>query len=242
MMTRSTAALSVGLALLTGSAALADTVDVRFLGTNRGQNVRIHLNSNQTNVFAGQLRHELSNGTGIGAALAGQWITYCTDLTQYVTNTARTYTITDIAAMPTPPMGEAKAQAIANMYDFAAGAHTALDANSDFTAAFQIAVWEIVTDYAPAQGAASLNVTTGVFRATRTNGNALSSLIGGHLADLFGAIGGNASRDHLVGLTHGSAQDQLLELPASIIPLPGAAPLAAAGLFGLAASRRRRTV
>src|SRR5690606_21664054 len=130
--------IAVCSAALATSSAMADSIDVRFLGTGSGQNVKINLNGSAQTVFAGQLRHELTNGVGIGAALEGTWVTFCIDLANHVTNSAQTYGITDIATLPVPAMGEARAQAVADMYAYASGAQTAAGAANALAAAFQV--------------------------------------------------------------------------------------------------------
>lgn len=220
---------------------LADQIDVRFTGTGRGQNVRITYPTPSgpasQNVFAGQLLHDLRNGTGVAAGLSGVYTTFCTDVAQYVTSTTRRYDVVSISLLPSSdPMGADKAAAILDLYNFAAGTVLSSGVSNEMAAAFQLALWEIVTDYNPGVGRTSLNVTNGGFRATQTNGSALSSGVNTHLNSLFNAIGTTgAGGAVLLGLSSGSAQDQILT---TVIPAPGALALAGMGLMGLA--RRRR--
>ena len=104
----------------------------------------------------------------------------------------------------------------------------------DFAAAFQLAVWEIITDYNPADQFA-LGITTGNFRATRTDGNPLSSGVMNHLTSLFAAVGAGHNPDTLLGLRSTTHQDQIIPVPA-----PGSAALAGLGLLCLAGRRRIR--
>ena len=80
--------------------ASADIVDMRFLGTGSGRNVRVTTPDRTFNVFAGQLRHSFSNGTGAASALNGELLTYCTDLTQYVSSTTRSFTVRTVGEAP----------------------------------------------------------------------------------------------------------------------------------------------
>lgn len=214
-------------------AAHASTITVQYTGTQRGQNVAIQSPDRTGNVFAGQLKHTLSDGP---AELNGDWITYCADLAQGVSGTPRTFEVVDIAVLPgNAPMGAAKASAIADLYAFAGGSQLLATASNDFAAAFQLAVWEIITDYNPSETNFALGITTGNFRATRTDGNPLSSGVMNHLTSLFAAVGAGHNPDTLLGLRSTTHQDQIIPVPA-----PGSAALAGLGLLCLAGRRRIR--
>ena len=235
------ALIAVSIVSAAGSAALADTVSVRYLGTGHGRNVKIIRGLQSENVFAGQLRHEVSNGTGIGLLLNGTHVTYCSDLNERVTTTTRTYEITSVADMPVPAMGTAKAQAIYDLY-----AHETLSESSAITddraAALQIAIWEIVNDYNPAVGRASLNIDSGNLRVQNTSGSSLSHAMRNALNALFDAVGTGAGNGGHLGLINSGAQDQIIRGPEPfvVIPLPGPAAMGMAGLTLLAARRSRR--
>lgn len=228
---------SVVAALFMGaSAAQADTVDVRFLGTGQGKSVKIDFNGKRSNVFSGQLRHELSNGTGVGARFHGEHLTYCSDLAQYVTSTRRTYQVTPIQNLPGGgAMGADRAQAIHDLYAFADKAQLAPGANADFAAAFQIAVWEVVYDYNVGAGLSSLSTTSGTLKVFNTNGQALSAAIRQNLVNFFNAVvNTHTTQRHVLGLSSGSYQDQMV-----FVPLPAPALMGLAGLGALALIRRR---
>lgn len=224
----------VGFVLAGISAASADVVDVKFIGKGSGQNVHIDLNGSGKDVFAGQLVHEFSNGTGLGSLLSGQKIVFCSDLTQTTTSSAATYEVVDVEFTPDPAMGASRAQAIYDLYHFAAGSQFDPNATNDFATAFQLAVWEVASDYDANVGLASLNLGSGSFEATYTNGNNFNSTIMNHLNDLFAAIGANAPKSGLFAVTNDFHQDQLVDG----IPAPG--PLALLSLAGLLVMNRRR--
>lgn len=230
-------AAAVG-ALASASLAHADTVDLRFVGIGLGRNVQIVVGSASEQVFAGEILHEFGNGTGRGASLGGTHVTFCTDLFQYVSGDWTTFTLTDIADMPTPPIGEAKAQAVADLYAAQASGEFRGVVDGDAAAAFQMAIWEVITDFNPSGGRASLDVSSGDFRAMDPGGTPLSAPILDDLDHLFGAIGSGKGRQSLIGLANRKTQDQIIEFPPSI-PLPGVAGLTAAGLAGLLIPRRR---
>lgn len=238
-MKNSSRATAAVIAALAGAATLAgaDTIDVRFTGTGRGQQVRVTHPGGTMNVFAGQLYHELTNGSGpLGDEIEGTWATYCTDLTQYVTSTVRTYDVVDVALVPNvSPMGVARADALRDLYAFSNGLQGQTGASNDYAAAFQLAVWEIVTDYNAGVGLSSLSITSGSFRATKTDGSALSAGVSAALNTFFGAIGAEGPGASLLGLRSSSAQDQIIP----IVPAPG--PIALAGLGALCLGMRRRS-
>ncbi|CAG0962266.1 hypothetical protein PHYC_00791 [Phycisphaerales bacterium] len=215
--------------------ANADVIDARFTGTQKGGTVRVDSPYFDGNVFAGQLKHTLSNGP---AELNGNWITYCTDLAQHVTSNTRSYDIVPLSLLPdNVPMGADKASAIRDMYIFANGSQLTTTTSNDLATAFQLAVWEIIVDFnnVPEAGY-GLSMTSGDFRARKTSGNPLSSGVMTQLGNLFGAIGdAPQSQIALLGIRSGDYQDQIIPVPA-----PGAAALAGMGVLLVAGRRREK--
>ncbi len=233
-------AIATGMCGIAGAAFAGPNVSVKYLGTGAGQTVTMTLNGNSTNVFAGQLKHNLSNAQGGYGWINGDHLTYCTDLTQYVTSSTKTYTIENIENMPgNSPMGVTKADAIRGLFAAANGAQAAANASADYATAFQLAVWEIVTDGAGASITAS-SFTSGNFKAKKTNGNALSGNVVSIAANLYSSavlfVQAHSSTDQIIGVASNSYQDQLIQ-----VPTPGAAALAGIGGL-LIAGRRRRSV
>jgi len=232
----SLAAVAVAVA---GSVAQADTVVMKFVGTDEGRTVKVTIGSDTFNCFAGQLLHQFSMGNGVATQLNGQTrVTYCTDLTQFVTSAGDVYTVAPIASLPAttgwPAMGAAKAQAVYNLYAAAGGQQNMLTANDDYAAAFQIALWEIIYDYNPANvGVYSL--TGGNFKVKNSDGTSLSSAVATKVGQLFGMLGTNVPQVGLLGLTNDCSQDQIIDV--NVIPLP---PAALAGLLGLGMVRLAR--
>ncbi len=239
----------LAVAAMAGVAA-ADTIDLAYLGTGQGRNVRITLEGNSQNVFAGQLRHAATTGVGMGVELAGQTlVTYCADINQLVGSSSSTYEIVNVSVLPSPNsvttpggMGEIRAAAIQSVYAYSnsllGGQHVDLGVNEAFATAFQLVIWELVYDYDGTAG--SINLASGDFKATRTNGSALWSDVMGFANDLLtNGIVYDVSAKGLVGLRSGTRQDQLVEMNIPIIPTPTAAALGLVGLGGLAARRRR---
>ncbi|MCW5774999.1 MAG: hypothetical protein KIS87_00945 [Phycisphaeraceae bacterium] len=215
--------------------AAADVVEMKYTGTGQGRNVKVTIGQTTMGVFAGQLKHTILSGTGEGATLVGDHVTFCTDLYQYVKSSPTTYTLVSVQEMPdSAPMGSGRAGGIHDLYAWAGAQAIDLGASKDFAAAFQIAVWEIVSDYDPSAGRSSLDVVTGNLKVKDSNGGSLSSGIMGHLSAMFDAVGTGAARRDLIGLRSGTAQDQLV-----MVPSPGPFALAGLGLLFAAPLRRR---
>lgn len=232
-----------GVLALCGSAVpalAADTVEMRFTGKGAGQDVKINYLGNAQNVFAGEIYQEVRNGTGFGANLSGHRTTWCIDLSQHVSNQWSTFTLGDVAERPpVPSMGLAKERAIREMMSFSDGAVFRGDYNNDMATAFQLAVWEVITDYNPDSGLSSLDLNSGAFKAFKTNGSTLSASILGHMGDMFSRIGSGETMGRMIGLFSNQRQDQMTTIA---VPLPTAAGLIGAGLFGVVGVRRRRSV
>jgi hypothetical protein len=234
-MRTSLVALSAG-ALSLCSLASADFVDVVYAGTGAGSNVKVSSPVRNGDVFAGQIKMTLSNSTGVD--LNGNWIAYCTDLGQNVSGGSTTYEVLPVASLPMGGgMGAAKAAAIGDLYAFAAGSQLTNTTSAALATAFQLAIWEIVHDFDANAAGFGLNVTSGTFSATKTDGSALSAAVMGHLASLFAAIG-TTNGATLLGLGHPSAQDQILEV-SGFVPGPGVLACSAIGLIIRGARRRR---
>lgn len=234
MKTRTIATVAAAIAATCGLAN-AGVVTVQYTGTGQGRSVHVASPAFNGNVFAGQLKHTITGGAGDDSEYNGNHVTFCTDLSQRVTSTPRTYEIVGLDEMPnSTPMGDAKADAIRKMYDFAAGSQLLGTASSDLGAAFQLAVWEIITDYNPSIFGGNLSVTAGSFRATKTDGSSLWNGVQTHLTALLGAATteGDGS-SYLAGLRSSGYQDQIVPIPA-----PGSVALAGLGVLCLTGRRR----
>ena len=237
-MTKNSLIAFVGIAAVAAVASAAPTVDVKFLGVGQGQNLSINFNGNNQNVFVGQLRHLLSNASTGYSWLNGEHRTYCTDLYQYVTSTTRSYTIEQVENMPgSTPMGQAKADAIRAMFAIANANVNTISASNEYATGFQLAIWEIVTDYSGSFAMNANSFSSGNFKAKQTNGSALNSTVVSVASSAYNAalnyLQTNGQSTTLLGIASGTSQDQLLR-----VPTPGVLTLA--GLGGLLCTRRRR--
>ena len=208
----------------------AQSVNMHYLGTGEGRNVRISLDDSETNVFAGSLRHRITSSDSAEVPV-GDYTTFCVDLAQYVSRTSSSFDIGFVGNAPELVNGTQEA---ANRLASAGGTYQAGNRNS--ATADQLALWEIVYDFNPAEGVSSLDITSGRFSATKTNGNALWSSVSTILTDLFattsGDLAGNPAANFRVLVSEGQ-QDQLIAVPST-------GPLALAALGGLLTVRRKR--
>jgi len=220
----------------------ADTVDVQFKAFGAGQSVRVTAAGQTHYLFAGQLRNQMINGTGAGAGLAGEVITYLADVNQRPTTDTINFRVTPPEDVLTPAIGSFKAEALRELYTFADGRERASDVDSSFAAAFQLAVWEIVYDFDSESGGGSLDIDTGNFTAQARKGAPLSGAIRKQLAGFFNAaLSMGPTTSTLYGLFNESAPDQLVfDQVMQAVPMPGAGVLGLAGLGAIASRRRRR--
>lgn len=224
--------------LAAAGAAAADSVDLTYTGSGNGRSFSVEINGVATNVFAGQLNFAVVNGSGsTGVQLNGPLMTYCIDVLEPVGAGQNTYDLAALEDAPVtaggiaPAMGVEKAAAIARLYTAAGGDQFASDNN--FAAAFQLAVWEIISDFGTT--GATLDINNGDFEVTSSINSGTQSVLTGLLAAA--ADDSVATFAGLGALTNSGMQDQLY---AVAVPLPGAAGLAAVGLAGMVVTRRRR--
>lgn len=214
------------------ASASAEFVTVQCPGVGAGRSVSVTHGGTVRNVFAGQILLNLTNSSS--GALNGSWKSFCTELSQYiyVNGAAQTYQVLSVSEVPIPgpAMGQARADAIARMFNYAGG--TQYGANADLAAAFQIAVWEVSNDYDGT--AASLSLSAG-----NLQGPSLAAAIVGNVNTLLAAAANTSGfGSQLIGLGNTSYQDQIID-PTAAIPTPGAlAMLGCAGLIGI--GRRRK--
>lgn len=219
------------------SLAAADTVTMSFTGTGKGQNLKVTFNGNSNNFFVGQIKHNISSGTGFGSSLVGDQITYCGDLAQYVSSSASVFTINPVETLAggiNGPTATARGQAVRNI--FAAFGTSALSssASNDLGTAFQMAVWELLYD-----GPTSVSATSGNVRFAKTDGTAISSALLTQFNTIMAAANTFSPATGAYALMSSQRQDQLIYIQ-NLVPTPGSAALMGLGSLCLLSRRRQR--
>jgi hypothetical protein len=241
--------LATAAALSLATAAQADTITANcssVLTWNTPVSVSVNGGSSFSSAYATQIRWTKTASTGtLGNAIATSFNTYCIQLSEdvYVPSTNNNYTVTqNIAAAPLPGSGMGAAAADHLQALFGLQGATAIATNDQtISAAFQLAIWEIVGD-------SDLNLATGLFRAAASSN--IMSLAQSYLNSIANIATGTYNDPHLVALTspvpglNGSIQDQITVLPGLpsdglLVPLP-ASSIGGLGLLAFAGFRRMR--
>ncbi len=226
------------LSLAAGAIATAGTVNVDFKGTGLSQGVKINdtsLGISGKNVSAGQLKYKvLAGGTHPGFTVGAILYTFCTDISQGAADGYLTIVGLHQAPSPGATMGLDRAATIRLLYatKYADSQTSALK-----SAAFQLAVWEIVNEASIdfSQGTRSLagiDVSAGDFWAS--NNASARTQANSYLDTAFLAYKDGLTGMSLVAGVSPTIQDQIF-----IIPLPTGAGLACAGLLAIGARRKR---
>ncbi|MEQ9096350.1 MAG: hypothetical protein RIE32_08815 [Phycisphaerales bacterium] len=220
--------------LATSAIAAADTVTMNFVGAGHGRTATIRVDGDRYTVHAGQLIHDVTARSGSSAPGLGQLTTYCVDVAEWVSYQSRVYNVNELTDAPVSHgnagMDQHKADAVGRLYSYANGQQYGADNN--FAAAFQLAVWEVVSDLATSTTA--LNVADGDFQAWNLNSGTIS-----YLNTLLGVAVDDDVRisDRVLALTNDGSQDQMFEVA---VPLPTTGAMAAVGLAGAGFFGRRR--
>ncbi len=220
--------------LATAAAATADSVEMRFIDSGPSRVLTVEVDGEQSRLRVGQLNHEILSRSGPTAPRVGLLTTYCVDVTEWVTRQSETYHVSDLTDAPvvagSDGMSQEAADAIGRLYAHADGRQFESDRN--FSAAFQLAIWEVVADFDGSTD--GLDVDDGEFRAWGLNSGTRN-----HLVSLLDVAGDDSLRVNrrLRALTNDGAQDQIFEV---VIPLPTTGAMAAVGLAGAGLMARRR--
>lgn len=219
----------IAVATLAGT-TFADTINATFTGVTPGQSVGLRLSGHNMNTTAGQftfLRNASDPGTLPG--FAPTFTGFCIDLTEYVQNgheyTWNTYSLANAPTSAAGPMGAARAQRLARLFGNQYNNLATASNQAQAYAAFQLAVWEIVTDDGLDLDHGTLQVTSA---PSGTKSLAQSWL---------DAVSGSGPVMSLIAIDN-AATDCNGQQGYVMVPAPGAAAML--GLGGLAMTRRRR--
>jgi len=211
------ATLAGSMFVVTG--ATAATVNVGYQGStafgspNLSQRVRIYSNRSYSDVNAGAFRLTGSNGFG-------SFVAFCIDLAKSIRN-GQSYDTSSASAF-----GGSVDSVIDRLFTSAyASVTTAVQG-----AAFQVALWEIITDTGT-----DYNLRRGGFRvgASRAVLNQANTYLDGLATAGTGGY-------QMTFLSSGSSQNLVTVTPISPVPVPAAAWMLGIGLLGLFGLRRRQ--
>ena len=209
--------------------ATASTVDLTFdgfdLGGSQAVSLRIPNRSRSLNVLAGGF--SMSNG-------ANSFVAWCIDLYDTIGQRGATTEYTEIAeddilstVRPGQRVNSATEVSLLNSLFTGFGSIAQLD--TIHSAAFQVAIWEIVED-------GNLNLSQGGFRAY---GNSAVTSLAQSWLDNLDQFGDDYNLTFFLDQTGPSYRQDVVTGTLAPVPLPAGALLLLTGLGGLAVARRR---
>ena len=208
-------------------AASAGPVLFEYEGTSRGKNINIAYGDAESpeyegRVFAGSIMHQVDDA---------MLHTYCIDPEQLAqTDNAEFQRVRLERGLLKRDFAEDRSRTLAELADIAGDSIWSSSSNKLASAAFQVAAWEVVSDYDPNAGAGSFDLGGGLFRAWGNN-NVLTAAT--NLLNQLTFTRGDASGyDAFVHDTH---QDFM----GRAVPVPGSVAIAVIAV-PLLANRRRR--
>jgi hypothetical protein len=226
-----------------GASAQATTWTMTFQNVNPNTIVGINYNGARSAnaAAAGSFSSVYAGKMNWAGPFGKNYSTFCTQVTEFI-NFNQTVTFTQAAVQNVPDvqpgaMGAVKATILRDLYA-RHYADVVSSNNSLLHAAFQAAIWEIthenITSLTAAGALAQLNMSLGAMQLSSSGNSNLS--VSTLATQLLAELGDGGFRDFggLLGLTHQSAQDQLV-----VVPIPAPVLLAGLGLVGVGVLRRR---
>lgn len=180
-------------------------------------------NDDSINTVAFHWTRTDSAGPGVDTTVPSTFDTYCVDIAQSVrSNTNTTYSV---ISMTDAGYSTTRQNQLTQLW----GAYKAGIDTKEESAAFQLAIWEIIYD-------TNLNTNSGTFKVNSSSSlrNAAQTLV--TAANSLANNPKGPATFQLVVLRSSTAQDQITAIP--VVPSPGAVALAGAGLL-MAAPRRK---
>lgn len=219
---------------------VANQADLRFLGNGVGRTMGVRIGSTQQNMFVGTVLLNVENGSGGNVAgISGNFQGFRVDpFFGATTNQVRADSV-GLRQLPMNggmSMSDDTAKAVFSLFKAAGDRERNNDAN--WSAAFQIALWELMYD-----GPDNLDLNSGLFQARQASGAAInpSGEVGAKVVELLSLVNLTTPRVGLIGLNGGDGGSYIFErTPVDVIPLPPAGWAGLAMLGGLAVARRLR--
>ena len=238
-------ALAAVVALLAAESRVqAETLSMIFDSTASNTTVSYSLNGTAASTIPGPYYWNSVPPPNSGPPA---FATMCIELTQGIPGGAVAFNVVAPSSSPTindTAKGDALVALYGNFYNTAWNDPTTANTDTSYRA-FQLAIWEIVTDGA---GSAANRLTTGLFRSNDTAAAIAQAMLTTTLNDIAGGQTNFTTRfpnEELVALVSESAQDQLLlrtqkTTIVSIVPTPPGLVLAGMGLVVLLGRARWR--
>jgi hypothetical protein len=227
MMSRNTPSWAMAVLLLIGlvPTARADTVAATYEGLSAYQKIDLLIGPKWwPSIETGMLRWDRTGGDH-APNFRGTFTSYCIELEQDIRYGDKVvFDVRDLARAPDPGpvMGQTKANYIRELW----GRYYTPTPDDEQAAAFQLALWEIVSD-------TQWDLGSGVFQCKTVSFPHTLTVATGYLASLTG----NGQGPGLVGLTNPTYQDHLIP---GQVPLPSTLWSSGALILGLATWMRIR--
>lgn len=224
--------MHLGLAIIVAgmfaASAAAATVTAKFTDVSPSKTFKYTYNGSAAHVYAGQINW-LQTAGDYDMGPGDTFYSYCIELTQQINpGTTYTFSVVDLTAASNPAITDEKATLLGKLWG---QSHHEVGSSANHAAAFQIAIWEILSD-------SPLSLTGGSFKAT--DPNAQPAQIAKGWLETVGSYSGLMPT--LKALHSSTAQDQIFFVPptpetAVVVPLP-AAVWAGGALIALITARK----
>lgn len=206
--------------LALGSVSRADTVTAAFNGVSPGSSISVAFNGVQLkNISAGVLNWNYVSGNTF---FSPNFKAFCLEVAVGISSPT-TFTVQDLSS-------RFSTTTVGRLQEFWGENFSSIGTNGTNAAAFQLGIWEIVSD-------GSLDLNNGSFSASSSSAKTVAQQW------LNNVNGTGPMETRLIGLDATGSQDLItFGPPTSVVPVPPAAVLAGMGLISLVGYGIRRRV